>query len=207
VKDTLNAITKLVLLNLTKKYGATAPAAESQRARVPVAASPVHAPAAAEMVAASGGGAPPTADVPSAAVTVGSEADLPPEAPAPKFGEAEIDELVGEVQTADVTIADTPTDLDMAPPPVDDADGSDDAVAIEIDEEEDSGETLSADEAEVTLTEAASDDDLFEDPNLEVARLAAGEIREIIVPVEVGNAETGVRRYKLGLKLRLDPVD
>ena len=41
--------------------------------------------------------------------------------------------------------------------------------------------------AELTLTEVAEDDDLFCDPNLEVARMAAGEMREIVVPVEVGS--------------------
>jgi signal recognition particle receptor subunit beta len=217
VKDTLNAITKLVLLNLTKKYGASKPAAETQPAakvpppaEVPIAATPPPPPAAAQMAAAGAGGTPPPAEVPHAAVTVGPAADLPMEAPSPKFAETEIDELVGEVQTADVAIADTPPEptakLDLAAPPVDEAAPGDDALAIEI-EEEDVGETPGTDEAEITLTEAASDDDLFDDPNLEVARLAAGEIREIIVPVEVGDAETGVRRYKLGLKLRLDPVD
>jgi signal recognition particle receptor subunit beta len=224
VKDTLNAITKLVLLHLTKKYGASTPAAETQPAaavpppaEVPIAATPAPAPAAAPMMAASaGGGTPPAAADPPAAVTVGPAADLPVEAPSPKFAEAEIDDLVSEVQTADVEIADTPpetpAELDMPTPPVEEAAPADEAVAVEEPvaieiEDEEAAESLETDAAEITLTEAASDDDLFDDPNLEVARLAAGELREIIVPVEVGDAETGVRRYKLGLKLRLDPVD
>jgi len=37
--------------------------------------------------------------------------------------------------------------------------------------------------------------------------MSAGEEREILVPVELGDPERGVRRFKLSLRLRLDPVD
>ena len=56
------------------------------------------------------------------------------------------------------------------------------------------------------LTEVASDDDLFSDPSLEIAHLADGEAREIIVPVMLGEGKNA-RRYKLAIRLRLDPVD
>ena len=59
----------------------------------------------------------------------------------------------------------------------------------------------------VTLTEVADDRDLFDDPDLEVARMAPGDEREIIVPVEIGDEETGFRRFKLAFRLRLDPVE
>jgi signal recognition particle receptor subunit beta len=58
----------------------------------------------------------------------------------------------------------------------------------------------------VVLTEVASDRDLFEDPDVEVARLDSIEDREIIVPVEVGEG-TERRRFKLSIRLHLDPVD
>ena len=61
--------------------------------------------------------------------------------------------------------------------------------------------------AELTLTEVASDDDLFNDPNLEIARLTSGEMREIVVPVEIGDDPRTTRRFRLSFKLRLDPVD
>jgi signal recognition particle receptor subunit beta len=64
---------------------------------------------------------------------------------------------------------------------------------------------VTPDEA-VLLTEVAGDRDLFDDPELEVARLRADEGREIIVPVEIGEGGA-VRRFKLTLHLRLDPVD
>jgi signal recognition particle receptor subunit beta len=58
----------------------------------------------------------------------------------------------------------------------------------------------------VVLEEVAGNEELFEDPGLEVARLRAGESREILVPVEI--VEGGaVRRFKLSLRLRLDPLD
>jgi signal recognition particle receptor subunit beta len=58
----------------------------------------------------------------------------------------------------------------------------------------------------VVLTEVASDRDLFEDPDVEVARLDSIEDREIVVPVEVGEGSER-RRFKLSIRLHLDPVD
>jgi hypothetical protein len=58
----------------------------------------------------------------------------------------------------------------------------------------------------VLLTEVAGDRDLFEDPSLEVARLAAGDAREIVVPVEIGEG-TARRRFKLSVRLRFDPIE
>ena len=60
--------------------------------------------------------------------------------------------------------------------------------------------------AEVLLTEIADDHDLFEDPGLDIARLAGGQGREIVVPVELGEGRTA-RRFKLSIQVRLDPLD
>ena len=59
---------------------------------------------------------------------------------------------------------------------------------------------------DVLLTEVASDDDLFSDPSLDVARMTDGETREIVVPVVLGAGESQ-KRYKLAIRLRLEPVD
>jgi hypothetical protein len=59
---------------------------------------------------------------------------------------------------------------------------------------------------EVLLTQLAADDELFDDPNLDVAGVAPGEEREIVIPVEIG-AEGETKRFKLSVRLRLDPVD
>ena len=59
---------------------------------------------------------------------------------------------------------------------------------------------------EVQLTQVAEDTELFDDPNLDVASVAPGEEREIVIPVELG-AEGEAKRYKLSVRLRLDPVD
>jgi signal recognition particle receptor subunit beta len=61
-------------------------------------------------------------------------------------------------------------------------------------------------EEEMLLTEVASDHDLFTDPSLEIARMGGGEQREILVPVQIGEGATA-RRFKLSIRLRLDPVD
>ena len=61
-------------------------------------------------------------------------------------------------------------------------------------------------EGEVVLTEVASDDDLFADPELEVARLDPGDAREIVVPVQLGEGRSA-RRFKLTIRLRVDAVD
>ena len=58
----------------------------------------------------------------------------------------------------------------------------------------------------MVLTEVAHDNDLFDDPSLEVTRLQPGESREIVVPVEVGEGSE-TRRFKLSVKLQIDPVD
>jgi hypothetical protein len=59
---------------------------------------------------------------------------------------------------------------------------------------------------DVLLTEVASDADLFSDPSLEIAQLADGQTREIIVPVMLGEGMSA-RRFKLAIRLRLDPVE
>jgi hypothetical protein len=40
-----------------------------------------------------------------------------------------------------------------------------------------------------------------------VAKLAAGEEQEILVPVEIGDETVGLKKFKLSIKLRLDPLD
>jgi len=60
--------------------------------------------------------------------------------------------------------------------------------------------------SEVVLEEVAGTKELFEDPGLDVARLRAGEAREILVPVEIVEG-TALRRFKLSLRLLLDRLD
>ncbi|HEX6852354.1 MAG TPA: GTPase domain-containing protein [Candidatus Polarisedimenticolaceae bacterium] len=67
-------------------------------------------------------------------------------------------------------------------------------------------EPAPAPEETIVLTEVAGPSDLFDDPNLEVANLAPGEAREIVVPVELGEG-TAARRFALSIRLRLDPVE
>ena len=69
----------------------------------------------------------------------------------------------------------------------------------------DAGMAAHGDQPTVTLTEVMTDDALFEDPDVEVARMTAHEGREIVIPVELGDGETAVKRYKLSITLRFDP--
>ena len=215
VQDTLKAITKLVLLHLTKKYDpratpstrpTTVAVGAPQPPEVPAASVPVGAPVpaapavgvpAAESIPLAGSGptetttAQPTASLAGAgAATSTTSADQPP---VTTLDGDEIDDLVNEVQDsegpdkgADVT-TETPA---QSPPPI--------QVAVEA---------VPSDDPAVRLTDTICDGDLFNDPSLEVAHLVAGEMREIIIPVQVGAEESAVRRYKLSLRMRLDPVE
>jgi len=57
------------------------------------------------------------------------------------------------------------------------------------------------------LTESMPDSDLFETAGLDVARLAAGEEREIVIPLEVEESDRTVQRFKLSIRLRMEPID
>ncbi len=61
-------------------------------------------------------------------------------------------------------------------------------------------------EERTPLIEPVSGTDLFDDPSIEVARMSAGEQREILIPVEI-DGRVGTKRFTLSIRLRLDPVD
>ena len=239
VKDTLNAITKLVLLHLTKKYGAGASpaAAKPVQTAVPVAvatpsapvpvaaqtpsiplaaaASTASAPRAATptpvqpAVAAAPAGPPVDRAMPAAASvatssnleTAGSAPAFPPAGmpSGPTFNSSEIDDLVNDVQAFDLPMPEIPV---AEPPPIEPPLP---AVAESETVLEPAGVPIGASgevSAEVTLTEALDDHELFNDPGLEVARLTAGMTQDVIIPVEIGT-----RRFKLSLRLQLDDVN
>ena len=57
------------------------------------------------------------------------------------------------------------------------------------------------------LTETVQDSDLFDGAGVDVTRLAAGEEREIVVPLEVEEPDSTVQRFKLSIRLRMEPID
>jgi len=57
------------------------------------------------------------------------------------------------------------------------------------------------------LTEVVGDRDMFDDPSVDVARMVAGEEREIVVPLEIEEPDKTVQRFKLSIRLRMDPVE
>jgi signal recognition particle receptor subunit beta len=209
VHDTLKAITKLVLLHLTRKYEQrSAEAAEPVAAAVPVAA---QAPVAAQTPVAAGGGGgrkrgkkrrqhgPAYETATPAQATAQAVDDAPPSvlaasAAATALADVDIDDLVSEVEES----------RHLEPEPVRSAHEPDLASTYAA-EETGLGAGL---EPSVTLTDALSDHELFSDPGLEVAQLqAAGEVREIVIPVELLQAGALPGRYKLSIRLRLEPIE
>jgi signal recognition particle receptor subunit beta len=178
VQDSLKAITKLVLLHLTKKYDPRATG--EARPAAAAAAAPVAA-----VAASHGGGRKRAAASRSAAATI--EVD-------------EIDDLVAEVQQPPEIQIQAVGPEPESGPPVYEAPDVRDRLAVGVGVEPAEG-------GSVRLTTALGDRDLFDDPTLEIARLASGDVREIVIPVQVGDEASAARRYKLSLKLRLDPVD
>ncbi len=251
VQDTLKAIVKLVLLNLTRKYEpksvgepavVVAPAAVAASVVAPqVAAQPVAVAAMASVGSASS----VTVDGPRHRSVPVSPAQPPRKSapPAPEaltaFGEDEIDGLVDEVEELAVPPSVPPVQDGawMSVRPGEGGPGAEDSAVfgatVPIEEMLDTappamhavmhpavdpepkrptpapkGDRASAErtDANLRLTEVASDDDLFSDPSLEVAQMASGETREILVPVMLGDGASA-RRFKLAIRLRLDPVE
>ena len=58
-----------------------------------------------------------------------------------------------------------------------------------------------------TTADVLNVSDLFQDPSLEIAHLAAGQQREIVIPVQIAGEGESFKRYKLSLRLKLDNVD
>jgi hypothetical protein len=134
------------------------------------------------------------------------------------LGGDEIDSMMGEVQpdlSMDSLAA--PVDVAMAEEPVEELSVAIDdparsrAAGFEIDHaaDPDFGRPAAAlgAQPQITLTEVAGDDDLFNDPSLAVARMAPGDTREILVPVELADPKRGVKRLKLSVRIRLDSAD
>lgn len=67
-------------------------------------------------------------------------------------------------------------------------------------------EIVEAAEETVRLTDVVEDNTLFADPGLDIVKLAAGGVTEIVLPVELGTGAER-KRFKLSLNLRLDHVE
>ena len=65
---------------------------------------------------------------------------------------------------------------------------------------------MEAAEETVRLTDVVEDNTLFADPGLDIVKLAAGGVTEIVLPVELGTGAER-KRFKLSLNLRLDHVE
>jgi len=143
----------------------------------------------------------------------------------PMFGDADIDGLVDEVQEAATPMValdlEAPATPEVAAAAVDASPGAPaTGPSFEIDHQLDDPPAVEAvlpdlsaapavdapPEQPATLSELSNDRDLFEDPGLDVARLSRGEEQEIEIPIELADGDA-VRRYKLALRVRMDPVD
>jgi len=211
VNDTLKAITKLVLLNLTKRYEPrTTPAAASVATPAAVAA-----PAAVARAAAGSSNAPTPVAVenqaaaPARAAAAGRKAKPTakaagpaPSAPvrtAPEPTEDDVDLLVEEIQGYR-----SPAAIDAPLPPETPTAGSAPDLGAPA---EGRAAQAAVDDLAIQLTEAVTDRELFDEPGLAVSRLAHGQSQEILIPVELGDVAGGLRRFKLSLTLKLEPVD
>jgi len=230
VQDSLKAITKLVLLNLTRKYEPRRPGkaatavAKATPAVTPATPAPAEIPLADIQVPMD----TPVAEIPLAAAPEPSPVETAPEVP-PTMPETRATTEATALPVDSAPPEDTPPPvmaLDLeegepqgleVPPPVEAAPAD---PATEVAEELDKIVTELQDaeleaaptpekpveEVSVRLTEVAGDDELFADPSLDVAELDAGQTREILIPVQIGTGEE-LRRFKLSLSLRLDPLD
>ncbi len=221
VQDTLKAITKLVLLHLTTKYdprsatAGQAPSKPAGKSRGKTAPQPAAAPV--PPLAAAPASVPLSSAAPVAVPlsTAGSAARVAAPAPAAAAGEerlaagglapssGELDDLVDQLQQAPAIEIAVDSDAEPAPR-VERGPAKTVRPAIEV------AVAATADGgAPLRLTDVVGPAGLFDDPTLEIARLAAGQERAILVPVELADPAAGgaVRRYALRVALRLDRAD
>ena len=155
--------------------------------------------------------------------------------PAPKadFAAAEIDDLVGEVEDIQdvaptLSATEEPEAISIEDPQDSRADEPEGVPEIQLKADVTPSETLSetsieAPRIEVNVEAVPGEDreestsestvdllsvsDLFQDSSLEIAHLAAGQQREIVIPVQIAGEGESFKRYKLSLRLKLDNVD
>ncbi len=194
VQDTLKAITKLVLLHLTKKYDPRRPASAGAPVVVPASSTPFAAPAAMPAPAApSPAVVVPRAAAPEPAVSI-------PVAASPLGGSAGVQ-----------TTSPSPVVLPSMAPGSDMFDEDDEPIVdlVEIDEEalaaaapEPLEPLLPSLPAIEPLNEPAA---LFEGGG-DVARVASEGPSEVIVPIEV-QAGGSIRRFRLRVRLDLSEIN
>ncbi len=242
VQDTLKAIVKLVLLNLTRKYESKSAGEQVAVAAPPVAVAAVASVASVSVSATRVGGAVAEFSTGSVTTQESRRSVIPlspietPRKPAPQppevlssFGEDEIDGLVDEVEEIREIEAPTAPAFEEegawigARPGENETDSSFLGSTVPMEDllsrtapqappdalhalEKARSAPAELLESDVLLTEVASDEDLFSDPSLEIAELAAGQSREILVPVMLGEG-AAARRYRLAIRMRLDPVE
>lgn len=182
-------------------------------AATPIAPTPAVAPPQARPAAAAPK-APEFADVPSiplatadpiptpapaaASVAAAPPASAAPAAPAaPKFGNDDIEDLMGDIGPAPVVPPTVPSPSVAAAPPASPAT----SVGAGLQQV-----ASGASDEPVELIDVADDQSLFDDPALDIAQIRPGSPKEIVVPVELGQG-TDRKRFKLSVVLRLDPVD
>ncbi len=221
VQDTLKGIARLVLVNLTRRYqpkaaptpGASAPAATAEPEVPPAkATSASKLQPAMDTAKAKGAGIPLSPmSAESAASATRARASAPAKAasaarPTPaetglaSFGEVEIEEMVGGLREDD-SVGDLSSDgesWDAGAGSAFEASSDDGFFLGEAEAEIDTGST--------SFGRSSSGTAVATEPTVDVTRLTTNESREITVPVELKDGKA-VRRFRLSIKLRLDPVD
>ena len=221
VQDTLKGIARLVLVNLTRRYQPKTSAPEKAAAApVPAAAEPMAAAPAAKPSAPKH--APVEAPRPVASVPLSPVASAPKPNTAPTpvlvgaasapaasrdgaasaFGEVDIDEMIGGLRESDAP-GGFGADDSWAEPT-----GEIPTPGQGFDDDRDGGFFGEA-EAEPSARHEISPallSERFADAAPAIPRLKVGEVREVVVPVELNDGNR-VKRFRLSVTLRLDPAD
>ena len=217
VQDTLKGIAKLVLVNLTRRYQPKTAATESRPAPPQAQHTPEAAP---KSSATPDSGKAKPAGIPLSPLPVAEPARAPAKVAAPvlvnatgsrpaktetavaAFGEMEIDEMVGGLRESDVSeeLATENESWDAGVGANGGLEGAgDDGYFLgEMDADPPSSASRGA--------AVASRSAVATDAAVDVTRLAAGEAREISMPIEFRDGKT-VRRFRLTVRLRLDPAE
>lgn len=211
VQDTLKGIARLVLVNLTRRYQPKAAAAPTVGAPAPVPepeAPPAKVAAAPKTKTGGVPLSPMQAEAPASAPR--ARAAAPAKAPAARaaaaetglasFGEVEIEEMVGGLRE-DESAGDLSAEGETW----------DAGSATAFESSADDGFFLGEAESELDTSSPAfgrssAGTAVATEPTVDVTRLTANEPREISVPLELKDGKI-VRRFRLSIKLRLDPAD
>ena len=231
VQETLKGIVRLVLLHLSRKYDPAAASASAVSAAAAQPAAPARQAAAAPAARVAVSSAPrptpgrtnargdeersiPLSDYrvpaarPVAAATIEPSRPGRPLPPPPDFtGRSSAAQAESTIDLGSVDLDTLPELRPERPAPTREPAGATEVVYRHpVLSAAGDGEVPPRLGTEILLTELAEGASLFSDPDLDVAQLEPGGVREIVVPVEMASGGAN-RRFSLSVRLTLTPVE